>query len=86
VLDFVVGARSIMMGATDAGAVLYIIYGIAMGPSQSKSKKYRFVGQGGFTDTLNARNFFDMVCSGNWMIMIRDGIDIAPVASHGTSQ
>lgn len=55
VVDFVVGARSDDDGATDAGAV-YILFMNSDGTVQSNQKISML--EGGFTDTLNAENFF----------------------------
>jgi len=55
IIDLVVGARSDDDGATDAGAV-YILFLNADGTVQSNQKISML--EGGFTDTLNAGNFF----------------------------
>lgn len=55
VLDLVVGARSDDDGQTDAGAV-YILFMNNDGTVQSNQKISNL--EGGFTDTLNAGNFF----------------------------
>lgn len=54
-IDLVVGARSDDDGATDAGAV-YILFMNSDGTVQSHQKISML--EGGFTDTLNAGNFF----------------------------
>tara|TARA_R110002073_G_scaffold40547_6_gene115391 strand:- start:50065 stop:51348 length:1284 start_codon:yes stop_codon:yes gene_type:complete len=55
VIDFVVGARSDDDGATDAGAV-YVLFMNGDGTVQSNQKISML--EGGFTDVLNAGNFF----------------------------
>lgn len=55
IIDLVVGARSDDDGATDAGAV-YILFMNNDGTVQSNQKISML--EGGFTDTLNAGNFF----------------------------
>jgi len=74
IIDLVVGARSDDDGATDAGAV-YILFMNNDGTVQSNQKISML--DGGFTETLNAGNFFGYGVAG---IGDYDGDDIPDIA------